>query len=355
MFSGLDITNAAVAKFLAQIMLHLLNLNGFRQTFTSGGAMEAIQGLGKSLVNSVISGLVRTKSESTKAIGEFDATLKALISPTDGTKVSEEDLFSALVQERIKKTKGEGALTEFKTIFESAKNRLRKADGYVPVEDATKAALKEFRDTNKISKDEADSIYSQAFAGAQLDQNTNALYDGRGGPGDPTIAVAEMEQALLLSGAIIGKYDAGSETAALRSLDEASNAATSSTGAGPAHSSETGNTGFLFKPVSDSDGRLAILLPPNLAGQVQSVSLVGPNGEIIESGRYSGNGNGGRDHYRFTKPGGQYPDGLTVLATLANGDLIRYIINKTSERNENVQPATQGGPGSNSGQSTLSL
>lgn len=320
--------------------------------------MEAIQGLGKSLVNSVISGLVRTKSESPKATGEFDSTLKALISPTDGTKVSEEDLFSALVQERIKKTKGEGALTEFKTIFESAKNRLRKADGYVPVEDATKAALKEFRDTSKISKDEADSIYSQAFAGAQLDQNTNALYDGRGGPSDPTIAVAEMEQALLLSGAIIGKYDSGSETAALRSLDEPSNSAISFAGSSSASTSEIGNAGFLFKPNSDSDGKLAVLLPPNLAGQVQSVSLVGPNGEIIESGRYAGNGNGGRDHYRFTKPGGQYPNGLTVLATLASGELVKYIINETSQRTENVQPASQGGAANTAngpGESDLSL
>jgi hypothetical protein len=100
--------------------------------------------------------------------------------------------------------------------------------------------------------------------------------------------------------------------------------------------------------VSDSDGKLAVLLPPNLAGLVQSVSLVGANGEVIESGRYAGNGNGGRDHYRFTKPGGQYSDGLSVIATLTNGQLVKYIINETSQRTENIEPSNQGSS-SNSG------
>ena len=305
--------------------------------------MEAVQGIGRSLINSAISGLVKTQSSDAKPSGEFDSTLKAFLSPDKTNKISEEELFSGLVQERIKKTKGEAGLADFKTIFESAKNRMRKADGFVPFEDATKEALKEFRDTGKITKEEADSIYSQAFAGAQLDQNTNALYDNRGGPNDPTMAVAEMEQALLLSGAIIGKYDTGSEAAALRSLDEPSNAAASSFMVpGTADHSEVGTSGFLFKPVSDSDGKLAVLLPPNLAGLVQSVSLVGANGEVIESGRYGGNGNGGRDHYRFTRPGGQYPDGLTVMATLANGQLVKYIINETSQRTENIEPSSQG-------------
>jgi len=304
--------------------------------------MEAIQGIGRSLINSAISGLVKTQSSDAKPSGEFDSTLKALLSPDKTNKISEEELFSGLVQERIKKTKGEAGLTDFKTIFESAKNRLRKADGFVPFEDATKEALKEFRDTGKITKDEADSIYSQAFAGAQLDQNTNALYDNRGGPNDPTMAVAEMEQALLLSGALIGKYDTGSETAAVRSLDEPSNAASNSITTSSADHSEVGSSGFLFKPVSDSDGKLAVLLPPNLAGLVQSVSLVGANGEVIESGRYAGNGNGGRDHYRFTKPGGQYSDGLSVMATLTNGQLVKYIINETSQRTENIEPSNQG-------------
>ena len=40
---------------------------------------------------------------------------------------------------------------------ESAKKRLQRPNGFVPVEDATKEALKEFRDAKKITKEEASS------------------------------------------------------------------------------------------------------------------------------------------------------------------------------------------------------
>jgi hypothetical protein len=304
--------------------------------------MEAVQGINKILSNISVAGLLKAASDTGNSQGDFNSTLKAFLSPDQSNKVSEEELFSALVQERLKKTKGDSALSEFKTIFDSAKKRLQKPNGFIPVEDAAKEALKEFRDAKKITKEEADSIYSQAFAGAQLDQNKDALYDGRGGPNDPTIAVADMEQALLLSGALIGKFDSGTEQATARTLDEPSNAAVTSAGGGGAPTSESNGAGFLFKPVSESDGKLVVLLPPRLAGLVKSVSLVGPNGEVIETGRYTGNGNGARDHYRFSRAGGQYQDGVTVQATLATGELVRYLIKETSQRTENLQPDATG-------------
>jgi hypothetical protein len=292
-------------------------------------------------------------ADTGSAQGDFNTTLKALLSPDKTNKVSEEELFSALVQERIKKTKGESALSEFKTIFESAKKRLQKPDGFVPMEDATKEALKEFRDAQKISKEEADSIFSQAFAGAQLDQNKDALYDNRGGPNDPTMAVAEMEQALLLSGALIDKFDAGTDKAPTRSLDTPSNS--SATAGSGVNGADPGSAGFLFKPVSESDKKLVVLLPPRLAGLVKGLSLIGPNGEVIETGRYSGNGNEGRDHYRFSRAGSQYPDGVIVQATLATGELVRYTIRETSQRTENLQPDGLGTSQTKSGSGDQSL
>jgi hypothetical protein len=90
---------------------------------------------------------------------------------------------------------------------------------------------------------------------------------------------------------------------------------------------------------------------------VKGVTLVGPNGEVLEKGRYTGNGNGGRDHFRFSKSGGRYPDGLTVQVTLMNDEVVRYIIRETSERNENLSSDSeggssggQGGSGSSNGQ-----
>lgn len=282
--------------------------------------------------------------------GEFDQTLKAFISPGEGNKVSEEELFSALVQERIKKTHGEGGLSEFSTMLNSCKSRMKKADGYVPVEEATKQALIEFRDAKKLSQEETDKIYSESFAAAQLDDNKDVLFDGRGGANDPTIAVATMEQALLLSRAKIESFDDGTSKADIRSVSEAATGrAVATAGSEAATGAEAG---FLFKPVSESDGKLVVLLPSRLTGLVSGVSLVGPDGQVIESGRYRGVGNGGREHFRFSKPGGQYGNGSTVQATLITGEIVRYLISNTSQRTENI--SASGGSSSQSSNSSTS-
>jgi hypothetical protein len=306
--------------------------------------MEAIQGLFKALSSQVV-GAKSGSVNSTAEAGDFDATLKSLLSSDPAKKVSEEELFSGLVQERIKKTKGDEGLKEFQTLLEQSKGSHKKADGFIAHEDATKEALKAFQAAGKLTQEETDSIYSQAFAAAQLDENKEALFDDRGGPNDPTMAVAAMEQALLLSKAMIQKFDDGTEKAPSRTVSEATVGKGMHVGGGH---SEAGSSGFLFKPVSDSDGKLAVLLPSQLAGLVKAVTLVGPNGEILEKGRYTGNGNGGRDHFRFSKTGGSYPDGLSVQVTMMNDEIVRYIIGETSERNENLSSDSGGGGGQNS-------
>ncbi len=286
--------------------------------------------------------------------GEFDQTLKAFIAPNEGNKVSEEELFSALVQERIKKTQGDGALGEFTTVLNSCKSRMRKADGYVPVEEATKQALIEFKEAKKISQEEVDKIYSESFAAAQLDENKEALFDGRGGANDPTIAVASMEQALLLSRAKIESFDSGTAKADIRSISEAATGKAVGTAGSEAVTGT--DAGFLFKPTSESDGKLVVLLPARLTGLVSGLSLIGPDGQVLESGRYRGVGNGGREHFRFSKPGGQYPNGSTVQAKLVTGEIVRYLISNTSQRTENTAATGEGdatrsstGPSSTSG------
>jgi len=304
--------------------------------------MEAVQGsirLLSKLLSTQGNGGAGTVVNKATGGTEFDATLKAFLGSDPAKKVSEEELFSGLIQERIKKTKGDEALKQFQELLTGAKERLRKPDGFIPLEDATKEALREFRDAGKLDEKEADSIYSQAFAAAQLDENKEVLFDDRGGPNDPTMAVAELERAMMASRALVEKFDAGTEQAPERSLSEVSNGKMAGGGLGV---SGSGDTGFLYKPVSESDGKLVVLLPPRLSGLVKGLTLIGPNGEVIEQGRYTGNGNGGREHFRFSKPGAQYPDGLTVQATLATGELVRYIIRETSERAEHVQSNVDG-------------
>lgn len=317
--------------------------------------MDAVSGsilnLGKTLALKTLSALGTYSSKeapgaasgstqnNTTNGSNFDDTLKALLGNDPAKKVSEEELFSALIHERLGKLKGEGVAKEYNDLLSKAKQSLTKANGYVPLEDAAKEALKQLQAKGSIDPKEADVIYSQSFAAAQLDGNTEALFDDRGGANDPTIAVAQMEQALLLSRAKIDGFDSGVATAPTRTLSEASNSNSLATQPTLAGSASGSDAGFLFKPVSESDGKLVVLLPARLSGMVSNLTLIGADGKVIESGRYTGNGNGGREHFRFTKSGGSYPDGLSVQAKLNNGELVRYLIGETSTRTENIRAA----------------
>jgi len=269
---------------------------------------------------------------------DFTGFLKGVLTPDAANKVNEEDLFSAIVQERVKTAKGDETLKKFQETLTQVKDSMKRPDGAVPVEDATKAALIKARDAGLLTKEEADKIYSEAFEAAQLDDNKQLLYDGKGGGNDPTIAVAAMEQALLLSSGMIDKFNNGAMKATIRSVEEANDPKVATIGGG-SHSESGGSSGFLYKPVSDTTGKLVVLMPSKLAGMIAGVKLYDPSGNLLESGQHTGNGNGGRDHYRFKKAGAAYPDGLVVEATLSTGDKVRYRIGETSKRTENIDPS----------------
>lgn len=160
--------------------------------------------------------------ETAVSENEFDLYLKGLLQPNGENKVSEEELFAALVSERLKKEKGQDLSDKFNGLM-SANKSLLSFQGYTPVEDAAKGALRELRDSGDLTAEEADAIYSSAFAAAQLDQNKGALYDGRGLPGDETVALEDLEQALLSARVQMAEYDSGEDEAEKRSLDESSN------------------------------------------------------------------------------------------------------------------------------------
>jgi hypothetical protein len=282
--------------------------------------------------------------------GSFESFVKGLLSPGSDGSVSEEELFAALTGERIGAAKGSEALAKYTEAFEAEKRARQKPDGYIPFEDAAKGALATLVQSGVVTQEEGDKIYSEAFSAAQLDSNTAVLFDDRGGAGDPTIAVETMEKALLLSKAAIESFTSGQTKAEARSYAELSatkatilggssaphsasppTATHSSSGSVSQGSAIDGGGGFLFKPISDSDGKLAILSTERLAGKISEVVLKLGDKEI-ETGRYTGNGNGGRDHFRFSKSGGNYPKDLVVEMVLKNGERVKYDIPDPSRR-----------------------
>lgn len=90
---------------------------------------------------------------------------------------------------------------------------------------------------------------------------------------------------------------------------------------------------FLWKPVSESDGRLVVLTPNKYNGLIDQVYVVTPDGQRVQ-GRFAGNQhNGQRGHFRFPQPGQAFPSGSYVLMTLDNGQTVQWGIGNPGSRN----------------------
>jgi hypothetical protein len=89
---------------------------------------------------------------------------------------------------------------------------------------------------------------------------------------------------------------------------------------------------FLWKPSSEKDGKLAVLLPSSFNGKVKSVEIRDSKGKLISKSRYAGIGNGERGHYRFDKAGSKFPKNAKVVITLDNGTKRTVTISQPGER-----------------------
>ena len=266
---------------------------------------------------------------------DFNAILSGLVQPDSANNVNEEELFASLVTERISKLSGTEAAAEYQELLESEKAKLQRPDGVVSYETAANNTLKALVDKGTLTSEEADKIHAQAFEAAQLDDNLSALYDGRGSAGDPTIALMEMESALEKARLKIEAFDNEEVSAdtSTHGLNESSSNFKSLVSSG---SAMDGEGGFLWKPVSDSNGKLVVLLPANLSHEITQVLLKDESGNVLEEGQFSSFGNadsvGERAHYRFKKAGGDYPNGTIVEVTLQNGETVTYTVSNTSSR-----------------------
>lgn len=89
---------------------------------------------------------------------------------------------------------------------------------------------------------------------------------------------------------------------------------------------------FLWKPSSENDGRLVILLPSRFRGHVSRLSISGGFG--TEVGRFAGDThNGFRPHFRFSHHGSRYGSNITVNALLSNGQIVSWNIPNGASRN----------------------
>lgn len=286
---------------------------------------------------------------------DFAAVLRQFLPLADGAEVNEEQLFAGLIFERLSSQVSPEAAQEYQAAVNTTVGQFRRSDGYVDIETNARQALASLVSTGTLSEEQADKIHSEAFQAAQLDGNADALYDSVGSGSDQTRAVATLEAALLSSRVTLEQFDSGELTATTRPVNTTlSNSIAPLTAMPPGTvgsistqplpqddieiaSSGTlidGAEGFLFKPISDNQGRLAILLPTELTGQVLDVILRDEKGEEIERGKLMADGiaETGREKYDFSRKGGEYSSNLMVEVLLANGATMRYKIPDPGKR-----------------------
>jgi hypothetical protein len=264
------------------------------------------------------------RSQRSERAQETDRSRETFGLDPNGGEINEEEFQNALVNYMLEDM-NPAAAAAYEQAYQKAVSQ-----GMQP-EDAVKAALKSLVEGGLLSQGEAEKINGITFRAAQLDDNLNALYDGKGGAGDSTIATASVEEAIAKAEEVFSAVESGEMQVSSRSLDAPSNVAPSSqVSAGGSGSGE-----FLWKPESESDGNLVVLLPSQYTGQIVSAGIYSdPSGEnLIDEGRFAGDDhNGGRAHFRFSKNGGSYPDGSYVVAQLTNGQTVSFKIGETSGR-----------------------
>lgn len=317
-----------------------------------GNVIGQLKQTASSLVESDTAADEQSKAEESSS---FDELLRQILPVSDNAaEVNEEQLFAALIFERLNSSAGAEVANQFKDLLESKANSFRRSNGNTSYEDAARGALKELAKQGVISVEDADKVHSEAFQAAQLDTNTEALFDSIGGGNDATRAVMSLEDALVAAKGMLDKllnssveltsrpvyttqsnsvyapvYSKGvSDTGSQAGLPTEDQTITAS------GTSIDGENGFLFKPISNNQGRLAVLLPAEMTHQVMQVILRDSSGKEIERGQLISEGiaETGREKYNFSKQGGSYPDNLTVEVLLANGARMNYQIDDPSKR-----------------------
>jgi hypothetical protein len=264
-----------------------------------------------------------TQTGSTQS-SSFEEMLNTILQADSNGQVNEEQLFAAVINERISTKKGEEAASAYRELFTSYQQELQWENGYVPVEQAAGKALEGLVEQGILMQSEAESINAQAFKAAQIDDKTDILYDSLGS----TVAVTLVDLAIQSAEKETNLFDSGQKDAGSMPINTSYIGSTNEGTAGTFQ----GGDGFLYKPVSESTGNLVILLPASMKGDVASLDLVDSSGEVLESGDTNATYEDGRPIFRFNEPGSAYPDGLVVRVTMDDGTTKEYTIPDSAKR-----------------------
>lgn len=290
-----------------------------------------------------VTGPIPIKLADGAATGTAES-IKRLLTPDAAGKIHEEELQYALVVHLLGKAKPD-AVSQFEKAFSEI---IGSGSPPIGTEDATKQALTKIISTGLLDLKLAEAINGASFEAAQLDSFKALLFDGTGGPNDATMALMPIDQAVAKAETALQKMEQPDNGSLSRSLNSPSNprmsskelSGTDSTVAKPAASGQQPSIdpkGFLWKPISANNGKLVVLLPKSLSGKVTECAVyrdLPPEAEnLIERGKFSGEANGDRSHYRFSHPGSYFPEKCYVVAKTKDGNEVAFEISNSSLRN----------------------
>ncbi|MBX7144302.1 MAG: hypothetical protein K1X79_07605 [Oligoflexia bacterium] len=280
-----------------------------------------------------------TTSDGTNS-SDFDTLMRGVLKPDQANNVNEEELFAGLILERVYTLKGKDEGDSFRTLLDQHKAQNTGNGGYVFYEKAARDALKAYQESGKLSVEEADRIHSEAFSAAQLDSNKTALFDSIGGQNDPTRAVASIDVALAGAKALIDKYTAGTESPTqmllraeypalgINPISKTINAgklgglsSSDKEDVTPKGNKIDGADGMLYKPLSYTQHKAILMLPPSFAGEVKSIVMRNEDGKVVDRAKYFSGGNPvyPREKWVFRKRGEDLPENVTVQIKFKDG------------------------------------
>ncbi len=280
--------------------------------------------------NGLLSSQLTSDNAQSEVSSSFQHILNQMLTADSEGQVNEEQVFAALINERLTSMKGAEAAQEFEARYQTEQKEYERADGYIFLEDAARAALESMSDDGILTLEEAETIHGQAFQGAQLDGNKNALYDSIGS----TMAVAMVEMAIQSAESAITEFDEGSVTAGRLAFDmEDMSAQTVSAGSEAVTlTADSYSDGLIWKPSSDSNGDVAIILDSYLKNNIDSVTLLDSSGKVLEEKGVVKVDDRDRSILFFNRSGDEYPDDLTVRVSLKDGDAVQYLVANPSDR-----------------------
>ncbi len=241
-----------------------------------------------------------------------------------GMRINEEELYSAIIHQQLKEKNPTAALA-FETALPEQIAKIKTNKNSTLVFKATDRVMRAFVRSKQISHD----LYRQTRDYAFGDTPLRAISTALNKFSENSPALAEEISAYRAREAAISRAKWKERRQAASSANSSDNAIAQNTSS----SSNDIPSGFLWKPNSEKDNRLVILLPSTMTSSAKKVAILSPDGnKVLENGNFAGIGNGGRQHYRFSKAGGNYPAGAQVSITFDDGTKRTVLISNTANR-----------------------